>query len=280
MNNQLTVAEQPQIKKFNHEMFGELEVLVKDGKEYLPATDVATTLEYAIPRKAVLDHCDEAGVLTWNVGVVTGVKKDGTPATQTVQKKFITIGNVSRLIIAASKQSKNPLIKEKAKQYERWIFDEVIPSIHKHGAYMKPKAMDAKESILANMQVTLLLNKEVSTVKEDLEGVKADVKDLRENASLSAIECEEISKSVRKLGVSLLGGKHSNAYRNRSTRNKVYKDIYRELHRHFDVKSHKAIKRRHLDLAKNKIVEYQLPIVLSEEIHMVNSQIDFSEISQ
>ncbi|HDR7711239.1 TPA: ORF6C domain-containing protein [Bacillus cereus] len=145
---------------------------------------------------------------------------------------------------------------------------------------MKPKAMDAKESILANMQVTLLLNKEVSTVKEDLEGVKADVKDLRENASLSAIECEEISKSVRKLGVSLLGGKHSNAYRNRSTRNKVYKDIYRELHRHFDVKSHKAIKRRHLDLAKNKIVEYQLPIVLSEEIHMVNSQIDFSEISQ
>ncbi|PGS49865.1 phage antirepressor, partial [Bacillus cereus] len=112
----------------------ELEVLVKDGKEYLPATDVATTLEYTKPHKAVTDHCDEDGALTWGVIDRLGRKQ---------QKKFITIGNVSRLIIAASRQSKNPLIKEKAKQYERWVFDEVIPSIHKHGAYMTSQTINA-----------------------------------------------------------------------------------------------------------------------------------------
>jgi len=106
MNNQSPVVDQPQIKKFNHEIFGELEVLVKDGKEYLPATDVARTLEYANPAKAVSSHCDSEGLLTWEV-LTNGGKQ---------QKKFITIGNVSRLIIAASKQSKNPLIKEGAKQ--------------------------------------------------------------------------------------------------------------------------------------------------------------------
>lgn len=127
MKNPSTVAEQPQIKKFNHEMFGALEVLVKDGKEYLPGTDVATALEYVAPHKAVTNHCDGDGVLTWDIIDRLGRMQ---------QKKFITIGNVSRLIIAASKQSKNTLIKEKAKQYERWIFDEVIPSIHKHGGHV------------------------------------------------------------------------------------------------------------------------------------------------
>lgn len=46
------------------------------------------------------------------------------------------------------------------------------------------------------------------------------MKDLRENAPLYAIECDEVSKVVRKLGVLLLGGKESNAYRDVSLRKK------------------------------------------------------------
>ncbi|MES1054319.1 phage repressor protein/antirepressor Ant [Bacillus thuringiensis] len=116
-------------------MFGELEVLVINDTEYFPATDVARTLDYKEPHKAVTAHCDleGAGGITYPVRYQSGTK----------EKRFITIGNVSRLIVAASRQSKNPFIKEKAKQYERWIFDEVIPSIHKHGAYMTPQTINA-----------------------------------------------------------------------------------------------------------------------------------------
>ncbi|MGI2772021.1 ORF6C domain-containing protein, partial [Bacillus cytotoxicus] len=137
----------------------------------------------------------------------------------------------------------------------------------------QPRVLNEKESLLANMQATILLNEEVSTMKEDMNSVKAEVKDLKENTPLYATECDEIVKTVNKTAVRLLGGKQSNAYQNKSTRGKVYKDIYRELRRHFDVKSYKAIKRRYLEASKKKIVEYELPIVLSEEIAQVNNQL-------
>ncbi|MGQ0421836.1 ORF6C domain-containing protein, partial [Bacillus sp. HC-Mk] len=85
--------------------------------------------------------------------------------------------------------------------------------------------------------------------KQELQHIKSDVKDLRENAPLYAIECDEVSKVVRKLGVLLLGGKESNAYRDVSLRKKVYSDIYSQLHREFGISSYKAIKRHHLDRA-------------------------------
>ncbi|WP_144509002.1 ORF6C domain-containing protein [Bacillus mycoides] len=114
--------------------------------------------------------------------------------------------------------------------------------------------------------------------KQEIQHIKTDVKDLRENAPLFAIECDEISNAVKRCGVTLLGGKNSNAYRERSVRDKVYKDIYRQLRRHFDVKSYKAINRRHLGVAKNIVAEYELPMVLSEEITFANSQINMAEV--
>ncbi|HDR7708570.1 TPA: ORF6C domain-containing protein [Bacillus cereus] len=115
--------------------------------------------------------------------------------------------------------------------------------------------------------------------KQEIKDIKSDVKDLRENAPLYAIECDEISKVVRKLGVLLLGGKESNAYRNVSLRKKVYSDIYSQLHREFGINSYKAIKRHHLDRAIQIInEEYSLPIILEEEITATNAQINMAEV--
>ncbi|PFU01536.1 hypothetical protein COK81_01795 [Bacillus thuringiensis] len=114
--------------------------------------------------------------------------------------------------------------------------------------------------------------------KQELQHIKSDVKDLRENAPLFAVECDEISNAVKRHGVTLLGGKQSNAYRNRGLRVKVYRDIYNQLYREFGVTSHKAIKRCHLELASKIVKEYKLPIVLGEEIAFVNSQINMAEV--
>ncbi|MHA2896292.1 Rha family transcriptional regulator [Bacillus cereus] len=114
---------------------------------------------------------------------------------------------------------------------------------------------------------------------QEIQGIKSDVKDLRENAPLYAIECDEVSKVVRKLGVLLLGGKESNAYRDVSLRKKVYSDIYSQLHREFGISSYKAIKRHHLDRAIQIInEEYSLPIILEEEITATNAQINMAEV--
>ncbi|PGC59248.1 phage regulatory protein [Bacillus toyonensis] len=114
---------------------------------------------------------------------------------------------------------------------------------------------------------------------QEIQHIKSDVKDLRENAPLYAIECDEISKAVRKLGVLLLGGKDSNAYQDTSLRKKLYSDIYSQLHREFGVNSYKAIKRHHLERAIQIInEEYSIPIVLEEEITATNAQINMAEV--
>ncbi|MEJ9249292.1 ORF6C domain-containing protein, partial [Bacillus thuringiensis] len=114
--------------------------------------------------------------------------------------------------------------------------------------------------------------------KQELQHIKLDVKDLRENAPLFAVECDEISNAVKRHGVALLGGKQANAYQHAGLRGKVYRDIYNQLYREFGVTSHKAIKRCHLELATQIVKEYTLPIVLSEKINLVNSQIQFTEM--
>ncbi|PEJ20458.1 phage regulatory protein [Bacillus toyonensis] len=113
----------------------------------------------------------------------------------------------------------------------------------------------------------------------EIQEIKSEVKDLRENAPLYAIECDEISKAVRKLGVLLLGGKDSNAYRDVGVRRKLYSDIYSQLHREFGVNSYKAIKRHHLDRAIQIInEEYSVPTILDEEIAATNAQIHMAEV--
>ncbi|PFB05040.1 phage regulatory protein [Bacillus anthracis] len=115
--------------------------------------------------------------------------------------------------------------------------------------------------------------------KQEIQDIKSDVKDLRENAPLYAIECDEVSKAVRKLGVLLLGGKDSNAYQDVSLRKKVYSDIYSQLHREFGISSYKAIKRHHLDRAIQIInQEYSIPTILDEEITAINAQLNMAEV--
>ncbi|KAA0804494.1 phage regulatory protein [Bacillus sp. JAS102] len=114
---------------------------------------------------------------------------------------------------------------------------------------------------------------------KEIQEIKSEVKGLRENTPLYAIECEEVTRAVKRLGVMLLGGKNSNSYQDIGLRRKLYRDIYSQLHREFGVNSYKAIKRHHLDRAIQIInEEYSIPTVLNEEITVKNSQINMAEI--
>ncbi|AZJ19573.1 DNA-binding protein [Bacillus wiedmannii bv. thuringiensis] len=113
------------LEKFSHNMFGNLEVLIKEGKEFFPATDVAKALGYSNPHKAIKDHCKPEGVNEALVPTNSGIQT----------KKFINEPNLYRLIV----KSKLP----QAEQFEKWVFEEVLPSIRKHGAYMTPNTINA-----------------------------------------------------------------------------------------------------------------------------------------
>lgn len=109
--------------------------------------------------------------------------------------------------------------------------------------------------------------------QQEILEVKEDIKDIRENSPLFNIECDDLQKLLRKKGTSLLGGKGSNAYQNKSLRQRVYSDIQSEIKRQFNVVSYKAIKRKHLDIAKEIIKSYNLPFSLSNEIDEENQKV-------
>lgn len=110
---------------YTNDTFGAIRTIEKDGKIYFCGSDVAKALGYAIPSKAINTHCKSEGVSKMEVPTNGGVQ----------EMLFITEGNVYRLIT----HSKLP----GAEQFERWVFDEVLPSIHKHGAYMTPETLEA-----------------------------------------------------------------------------------------------------------------------------------------
>lgn len=153
---------------FENQEFGKVRMVEIDGKPYAVGVDVARALEYSHPSKAVIDHCK-------------GITKLGIPSynqygAEVIQEtNVIPESDIYRLIVKAADQSKNPEIKAKAEKFERWIFDEVIPSIRKHGAYMTPETI---EKALYNPDFLIKL---ATKLKEEQE---ANKKLRQENAEL------------------------------------------------------------------------------------------------
>ena len=111
-----------EIQKFYNNEFGELDVLQDGDKFWFPATKCAEILGYTNPHKAVRDHCK-------------GVNEAFTPSAGGRQKiNIIREGDLYRLIIRSKLES--------AQRFEVWVFDEVLPSIRKHGAYIIPELLD------------------------------------------------------------------------------------------------------------------------------------------
>ena len=114
-----------QIQKFHNQEFGQLEILMLDGKPYFPATACAKVLGYKNPHDAIMKHCKVDGLAKREVIDSLG---------RTQEMNFISEGNLYRLII----RSKLPA----AQRFEKWVCDEVIPTIRKYGAYITDDALD------------------------------------------------------------------------------------------------------------------------------------------
>ena len=143
-----------QMEIFKNPEFGSIRVIEENSKYLFSGTDVAAALGYSNPRDAIIRHCRYV------------VKRDA-PHPQSPDRKismtFIPEGDLYRLIV----HSKLP----SAEQFERWVFDEVLPTIRKHGAYLtkeklwevatSPEAlMKLCSDLLAEREANISLRKE------------------------------------------------------------------------------------------------------------------------
>ena len=112
------------IQKFYHNEFGELDIWhdCETDKFYFPATQCAKALGYSQPNHAIKRHCKGC---TKRTALTNG----GMQSTL-----YMPEGDLYRLIIRSNKES--------AQRFEAWVFDEILPSIRKHGAYITPELLE------------------------------------------------------------------------------------------------------------------------------------------
>lgn len=165
-------------------------VTTEDGTPLFCGKDVASILGYTNPNKAMKDHCK---------GVTNRYPLETPGGIQ--QVRFITEPDLYRLIT----HSKLPT----AEKFEAWVFEEVLPSIRKHGMYATPATI---EEMIANPDMAIQL---LTTLKEERAArakAEAEVEAQRPVAALGkAIETAEgdltpsafgkiLSKTIKTMG--------------------------------------------------------------------------------
>lgn len=99
---------------------------------YMVGNEVAKILGYSNYRNAISNHVDEEDKLR------TQVEYAGQTRTVTI----INESGLYSLIFDAAKQSKNESIRKKAKRFKRWVTEDVLPSIRKHGIYVTDSVIE------------------------------------------------------------------------------------------------------------------------------------------
>lgn len=111
------------MKIFENSEFGAVRVVDVNGEPWFVARDVASALGYVDTTQAIRMHCEKANDFR-------GVEMTATATPM----KIIPEEDVYALIFGSHLES--------AKQFRRWICDEVLPAIRKHGGYLTPAKLE------------------------------------------------------------------------------------------------------------------------------------------
>lgn len=114
-----------EMKVFDSEEFGSIRTVEVNGAVHFVATDVARALGYAKPLNAVMEHCRYT--LKWGIPHPQNKNK-------VLEVNVIPQGDVVRLAVKSKLKG--------ADRFERWVFDEVVPSVLNHGIYATESVID------------------------------------------------------------------------------------------------------------------------------------------
>lgn len=236
---------------FSNEEFGEVRTVTIDGEPWFVGKDVAESLGYADPNKAIAMHVDEEDKLNDKTASSLG-QRGGW---------LINESGLYSLILSSKLKS--------AKRFKHWVTSEVLPSIRKTGQYQIP-------NLSKEMQAIVLLDTRTVQMQQRLDKLEYDI-------PLYGSEADELCGHVKRKGVAVMGGKDSEAYKDTAIRAAVYRDIYNQIKREFGIysddgrpKSYKALKRKYIYDAHELIDAYEVPQYLRESIEEVNAQLSLA----
>lgn len=164
---------QPKFELFKHPRFGNLATTISENGEILfKAKDVAVALGYSDPAKAVRMHCEGVAILS-----TPYENQHGTISL--TPTKFIPESDVYALIFG----SKLP----GAKEFRRWVFEEVLPCIRKTGAYMtdevQARAIDDPDFLMKLVKALKEQKQEIREQKRIISEQSVEIENLSSRAS-------------------------------------------------------------------------------------------------
>lgn len=177
-----------ELKLFKNEEFGELRTIEENGKILFCGNDIAKALGYVRPNDAISAHC-------------RATVKRRTPISGKIQEiNFIPEGDVYRLITHSKL--------EKAEQFEKWVFDDVLPTIRKTGGYVNNEDTFVNTYLpFADDGVKALFSQTLGALRKANEKIEADKpKVLFANAvetSKTAILVGDLAKILKQNGVDI-----------------------------------------------------------------------------
>lgn len=200
--------------------FEELPVrtLTVDDEPYFVGKDVAEILGYKRTADAIREHVDAED---------KGVGKIQTPGGM----QNVTIINESGLysLIFSSKL-------DSAKRFKRWVTSEVLPAIRKTGTYQVPSDP---------MQALELMFEATKQTKEEIESVKADVIDLKDNQKLDAGEYGLVTKTIHQR-VAYIRQIHG-LPNNKEVNKPLYQNINNDVNTMAGIKTRTQLRQKHFN---------------------------------
>ena len=179
-----------EMKIFENEQFGSIRTVEENGKVLFCGADVAKALGYQNTKDALARHCREDGVAFHDLIDSMGREQ---------QAKFINEGNLYRLIT----HSKLP----EAEKFESWVFDDVLPTIRRHGMYATDELINNPDIAIAAFTALKEEREKTRQLTETVAVQNQQIAELKPKASyydvvLNCADLLSISKIAKDYGKS------------------------------------------------------------------------------
>ena len=177
----MTNETQTQIKIFNNDTFGQLEVVVLEDKPMFIAKQIATILSYSATGalNKIIDEEDK-----FKHTIQNGINY--------VNQSLITESGLYQAIFGSTKPE--------AKQFKRWVTSEVLPSIRKTGKFeiIKKSTLEVAASMTADqLEVLLIETKAKEKAQKELELAKPKIEFFNNiNSSITTWLVRDFAKMV------------------------------------------------------------------------------------
>lgn len=215
--------------------------------------------------KRQITNIKQDSMLSEGVQILILPTKSGKQDVFCLKNDYVPIW-LTKIAITPNIRESNPELADKLMRYQLKAKDILADAFN-------PKAVIPKtagEQILLLAEGYREMQEQINAVSDTVEAIRSDFTDFKQDCPLFPVDMDRISRTARKKGVEVMGGKSSIAYHDRSIVQMVYRDIYGEIHRNFGCRSYKEIARKNIDKAIEVIENYTLPMYLTEKIEQSN----------